>query len=54
MKTNWKILATVLICLLAAGNLMAQSARGGIQGVVTDSDGQMLPGVTVNGWSSRT
>ena len=47
MKTNWKILATVLICLLAAGNLMAQSARGGIQGVVSDSDGQMLPGVTV-------
>jgi hypothetical protein len=47
MKTNWKILATVLICLMAAGNLMAQSARGGIQGSVADTAGEPLPGVTV-------
>lgn len=47
MKTNWKILATVLICLLAAGSLMAQSVRGGIQGRVADTAGQMLPGVAV-------
>ncbi len=48
MKTNWKILATVLICLLAAGNLMAQSTHGGIKGVVADDGGQVLPGVTVS------
>ena len=47
MKMDWKILATVLICVLAAGNLMAQSARGGIQGTVSDSEDQVLPGVTV-------
>ncbi len=47
MKTNWKILATVLICLMAAGNLMAQSARGGIQGTVMDTAVERLPGVTV-------
>ncbi|MCG6949470.1 MAG: TonB-dependent receptor, partial [Acidobacteria bacterium] len=47
MNRHWKILTTVLVCLLAAGNLMAQSARGGIQGTVKDSAGVALPGVTV-------
>ena len=47
MKMNWKILATVLICLAVAGNLMAQSARGGIQGDVMDTANEALPGVTV-------
>jgi hypothetical protein len=32
---------------MAAGNLMAQSARGGIQGSVADTAGEPLPGVTV-------
>ncbi len=42
-----KFLFAFLVCALAAGPAMAQSARGGIQGSVTDETGAALPGVSV-------
>jgi outer membrane receptor protein involved in Fe transport len=47
MRVRGKFLIAMLVCLLAAGSLMAQSTRGGLQGTVTDEGGQPLPGVNV-------
>jgi hypothetical protein len=47
MKLVGKTLIAVLVCCLAAGSLMAQSTRGGIQGTVTDETGALLPGTSV-------
>jgi len=47
MRVRGKFLIATLVCLLAAGSLMAQTTRGSIQGTVTDEGNQPLPGVTV-------
>jgi len=46
MKVCGKFIVATLVCLLAAGTVMAQSTSGGIQGTVFDEAGQALPGVT--------
>ena len=47
MRVRGKFLIAALVCLLAAGSLMAQTTRGTISGTVVDEGGQALPGVTV-------
>src|SRR5215467_11624917 len=37
----------VVVCLLVAASAFAQEQRGSIEGVVKDSSGAVLPGVTV-------
>ncbi len=47
MRMRGKFVIAVLVCLLAAGSLMAQTTRGGLEGRVVDEGNQPLPGVTV-------
>jgi outer membrane receptor protein involved in Fe transport len=48
MRHQLRILAAVLVCLLAALPILAQSTTaGGLMGTVTDASGAALPGVTV-------
>ena len=46
MRVRGKFVVATLVCLLAAGSLMAQTTRGGIQGTIVDEGNQPLPGVT--------
>ncbi len=47
MRVRGKLLLVTLVCLLAAGSLLAQTTRGSIQGSVVDEGNQPLPGVTI-------
>lgn len=47
MRMRGKFLIAALVCLMAAGTLMAQSSKGSIIGTVVDEGNQPLPGVTV-------
>ncbi len=46
MRVRGKFFILTLAVLLAAGSLMAQTTRGGLQGTVVDEGNQPLPGVT--------
>src|SRR5687767_2163756 len=50
MERRVRFLATVIVFMttLGAGTTNAQESRGSIAGLVTDSSGGALPGVTVN------
>jgi hypothetical protein len=48
MKNIGKILIIFVAVFVAAGNVMAQTTHGDIQGTVTDEAGAPLPGVTVS------
>lgn len=46
MRVRGKFFIVTLAVLLAAGSLMAQTTKGGLQGTVVDEGNQPLPGVT--------
>ena len=47
MRMRGKFLIAALVCLMAAGTLLAQTSKGRIVGTVVDEGNQPLPGVTV-------
>jgi len=47
MRVRGRFVIATLVCLLAAGSLMAQTTKGGIQGAIVDEGNQALPGVTI-------
>src|SRR4030067_3648394 len=51
MKKRMILLASLLSLALAGNFLLSQVTRGGIIGTVTDSEGNPLPGVAVQGVS---
>jgi len=54
MKLRFTSLCAVLFTLVLALSVSAQEFRGSIQGIVKDTSGAVLPGVTITATSSET
>ena len=53
-KSFWCFAATVLLSLLAAGTLSAQTFRGNILGTVSDANGAVIPAADVTARNQAT